>query len=263
MFAQTATQTPMQTQTPRQTASQTSASQDMNSSSGKTWTGILVSDKCQMSGMPKTTASDMSKKTSSSASYALGMPTSSANQQTMPQQTGQQQTADMKRGTATDRMSPRSTSSSSRGVSDMDRGTATDRADMNRDRARDVNQGTGGTDAQLERTRSMDQTGSANRSMQRGTPLDTQAGNNMAQATGELNNAGNWDRSCFVGKTTETFSFQTPDGRLLHFDNAANQQIKSQIDSANRVSTKDKIFRVRITGDIDSNNTIHLTNIVM
>lgn len=146
----------------------------------------------------------------------------------------------------------------------MDRGTKTDR-DMNRTPARDVNQGTG-TDSQLERTRTMEPTtGAADR---RGTPTDTQAGNNMATSTekgmrtGEVKTAGNWDKSCYIGKSTSSFTFQTKDGRMLHFDSDGDSKIKSQLDSSSRVASKSKIFRVKVTGSVDG-DTIHLTNIVM
>jgi hypothetical protein len=222
MIAQTPTQTPTQTGTPQST--QEHESSTAGQTSGQTMYGILVAADCNAATMPRTSASSMNSSTSSSTSSSSSM----------------------------NRKTP----------SDVDRGTATDRAkssDMNRDRAREVNQGTGGTDAQLDRTRSMDQTGSADRSMQRGTPTDTQAGNNQ---TGEMSNAANWDKACFITPTTSSFAFQTQDGRVLHFDSAGDSQIKSQLDSTSRVASKNKIFRVRVTGTADG-ETIHLTKIVI
>jgi hypothetical protein len=107
-------------------------------------------------------------------------------------------------------------------------------------------------------------TGEANRSTPAGR-TDTQAGNNdvtTGEITAETAGNMNWDRGCYISPTTSSFAFQTSDGRVLHFDSAANSQIKSQLDSTSRVSTKNKIFRARVTGSVDS-DTIHMTNIVM
>lgn len=177
--------------------------------------------------------------------------------------------SDMDRGTPTDRANL----DLNRSSSDMTRGTATDRAantnrDMNRDRARDINQGTGGTDAQLERTRSMEQTqGSADR---RGTPTDTQSASNpqaatsqdMRMQTGEMTNTSSWDKACFISTRTSQFLFQAPDGSVLKVDDAGNQQIKALLDSTSRVANKNKIFRAKVTGTIEG-DTLHVTNIVI
>lgn len=216
----------MVAQEPAQTPAQTGRSTPAETSrdSGQTISGILVASSCSTSNMPKSTASSMHSNT----------PASSA-------------TPPMMRTTPL--------SSTDRESKNMDRGTVTDRAAaMNRDRARDVNQGTG-TDSQLERTRTMDQTsGTADR---RGTPLDTQAGNNMSDT-----DSSNWDRSCFIGTKTSEFALQTTDGRVLRFDGDANSQIRSKLDSSSRVATKNKIFRVRVTGSVEG-DTVHLTDIVL
>jgi hypothetical protein len=147
---------------------------------------------------------------------------------------------------------------------------------MNADRARETNQITGSSDSQLERTRTLEDStassraGSADRAAgtmpertigAHGTPTDTQTGNNP-NSVGEVASAGHWDRSCFIGKGTDSFAFQTSDGRTLQFDSASNLKIKNQLDSSSRVAAKDKIFRARVTGSAEG-QTIHLTNIVM
>jgi hypothetical protein len=185
-----------------------------------------------------------------------GTPTSPREQTTSGRPTGKTLTGILVSADCNAASMPRSTASSV----DPNSTDPVNPRDLNRDRARDINQGTGGTDAQLERTRSMDQTtGTTDRSVKRGTPTDTQYANNQ---TGEMTNAGKWDRACFIGPTTSSFAFQTQDGRVLHFDSAGDSQIKSQLDSSNRVATKNKIFRVRITGSVDQ-EVIHLTSIVI
>ena len=136
-------------------------------------------------------------------------------------------------------------------------------ADMNRDRARDVNQGTG-TDAQLERTKTMDQTrGTADRASTPANRQDTNAAANPENdKPGELSDSSTWDRSCFISATTNEFMLHTNDGRFLKFDSAANSQIKSQLESKGRVATRAKIFRARVNGSVE-NDTIRLTDIEM
>jgi len=234
MLAQS-TGTPPQTQTQTPRPSTASAESDQIGLD-QTFVGILVSSECNEATMPRTSARTPQDRVRPS---------------------------DMDRGTPTDRAMAEADRSR-----DITRGTPTDRAaDMNRDRPREINQTAGGSDTQLDRTRTMDQTQvSADR---RGTPTDTQAANNpqstpqdMRMKTGELSDTANWDRACFISTRTESFSFQMPDGRVLKVDGAGNQQIKAMLDSTNRVSSKNKIFRAKLTGSVDG-DTLHVTNIVM
>jgi len=136
-------------------------------------------------------------------------------------------------------------------VSSDTKKTADRVADMNRDRARDVNQGTG-TDAQLERTRTMEQTGGV--TDRRATP------NAEDYKPGKLVETSTWDKRCFIGAATSEFIFYTSDGRLMKFDGAGNSQIKSQING--RVATHAKIFRVKVDGSV-AGETIQLKKIKM
>jgi hypothetical protein len=188
------------------------ASGDMKHGTGSSWTGVLVDAKCASSNMPRSTAT---------AAHQEVMGPSP----TMRQDTGGRGVA--RGGTAGDRVS-----------------------DMNRDRARDVNQGTG-ADAQLERTRTMEQTGG-----------DADRAKDAMTKPFELTDSANWDRSCFISTATNEFSFHTSDGRFLKFDSSGNSQIKSQLDSSNRVSSKSKIFRAKVDGSVDG-ETIKLSNIKM
>lgn len=129
---------------------------------------------------------------------------------------------------------------------------------------------TNGTSGQSQRTRDMkrttpldtdksklptESTGEASR-----TPgsADTQAGNNP----GDMNDTSKWDKSCFVSKTSSSFALQLKDGRVLHFDGASNEMIKSKLDSTKRVADKSKIFRARVKGDLNG-DMIHVSDITM
>ena len=164
----------------------------------------------------------------------------------------------MPKTTASTVMMPETTKGKAGVMSDSTRAT-----DMNRDRARDVNQGTG-TDAQLERTRTMDQTrGTADRAATPANRQDTNAAANPEDVKpGELTDVSTWDRSCFISATTNEYMLHTTDGRFLKFDASANNQIKSQLESTGRVATRAKIFRARVNGTVE-NDTIKLTSIEM
>jgi len=102
----------------------------------------------------------------------------------------------------------------------------------------------------------------------RGT--DTQAGNNDRYTPSDVAAVGNkyqggsanWDRSCFISSSSNAFSLQLQDGRTVKIDDAGNQRINSQLQSTGRVSTMNKVFRVKITGSLEG-DTIHITDIQM
>jgi hypothetical protein len=73
-------------------------------------------------------------------------------------------------------------------------------------------------------------------------------------------NTSGWDRACFITPTTSSFVFLTQDGRQLHLDSASNSLIQQRLQSTNRVSEKNKIFRVRVNGTM-SGDTLHVTDI--
>ncbi len=112
--------------------------------------------------------------------------------------------------------------------------------------------------------------------MNPGTPLgsargtDTQTGNNDQSTPSDVAAVGNnykggsanWDRSCFISSSSSSFSLQLQDGRTVKIDDAGNQRISSQLQSTGRVSTMNKVFRVKITGSLEG-DTIHITDIQM
>jgi hypothetical protein len=73
-------------------------------------------------------------------------------------------------------------------------------------------------------------------------------------------NTGQWDKACFISPTTTSFVFLTKDGRQVKLDDASNSLVQQRISSTNRVSQKNKIFRVRVTGDL-TGDTLHITDI--
>jgi len=99
-----------------------------------------------------------------------------------------------------------------------------------------------------------------------GTATDTQSGNNSRRnSTGEIaagSGTGSWDQSCYISPTSSSFVLQLQDGRTLKIDDAGNSRINSQLQSTGRVSSKNKVFRVKVTGSVDG-DTIRVTDIQM
>jgi hypothetical protein len=73
-------------------------------------------------------------------------------------------------------------------------------------------------------------------------------------------NTGQWDKACFISPTTTSFIFLTKDGRQIRLDDTSNSMVQRRLSSTNRVSEKNKIFRVRVTGDM-TGDTLHITDI--
>ena len=85
------------------------------------------------------------------------------------------------------------------------------------------------------------------------------SGNNAGSSSGNwnstgdvasANNAGSWDKSCFIGPQSTSFVLHTQDGRMIRLDDASNQKIAQQLQSTGRVSSMNKIFRVRVNGSM-------------
>ncbi len=95
---------------------------------------------------------------------------------------------------------------------------------------------------------------------------DRDRGGNTSATTGTSQwesgsvKTGSWDKGCFISPTTTSFVLVTKDGRQMRLDDASNSMVSQKLSSANRVSEKSKIFRVRVTGDM-SGETVHITEI--
>jgi hypothetical protein len=92
-----------------------------------------------------------------------------------------------------------------------------------------------------------------------GSEMDRNYGAGQHWETG-AGNTGQWDKACFISPTTTSFVFLTKDGRQVKLDDASNSMVQQRLSSTNRVSEKNKIFRVRVTGDM-TGDTLHITDI--
>jgi len=152
----------------------------------------------------------------------------------------------------------------------MSRGTGNDRGTPVATPGRDVNTTDHNTSGSADHAGTPTGTSSTARDVSRGTgssgtPTDTQSGNNHSNALGGAAGpatGGNWDRSCFISPTSSSFVLQIQDGRTMKIDDAGNSRISSQLRSTGRVSTKNKVFRVKVTGSAEG-DTIHLSDIQM
>ncbi len=202
----------------------------------QSWVGILVDSNCSSTGMSSgTNASSMRRSTDDKGSLM---------NKTTPGQSGRDwNSTDRNTAGAADRTGLRE--------SDMNRGTPAGAEQNSADR-RDA-------------TRAIAADGAVNRTgpeMARTTP---QTSGGMDQATGAKNpamvgNAQNWDKSCFISTNSSSFALQLQDGRRVNIDAAGNSKISSQLQSTGRVSSKSKVFRVRVKGSMEG-DTLHLTDI--
>jgi hypothetical protein len=116
-----------------------------------------------------------------------------------------------------------------------------------------------------ERSVNHPQTGMADRerggdtSATTGSEMDRNYGAGQQWESG-AGNTGQWDKACFISATTTSFVFLTKDGRQVKLDDASNAMVQQRLSSTNRVSEKNKIFRVRVTGDV-TGDTLHITDI--
>ena len=237
-----------------------SASTDRMGTNGQTWTGILVDSRCTSSGMMSRSSSDMPKSTAMSQATPAG--NDSLINRTTPAQSGRDvNTTDRNTSGVADRVGAtsgntagnrdmaRTSSSSDRASnsSDLSRGTATDRgtsADLNR------NSADGRTNADMTRRTPTDMARSTT-AASTGNPTDTQTGNSPPSSVAANGNGGNWDSSCFVSPSTSSFVLQLQDGRTMKIDAAGSSKIASKLQSSGRVSTKNKVFRVKVTGSAE------------
>jgi hypothetical protein len=173
-------------------------------------------------------------------------------------------TADRSAGVATSAADVSRTAAGRAGSSDISRTTpGTTSMDRNDNRsggstatASDANRTTGSTGSgRGPDTQSASNTSSSTGSADRmATPTGATSANtapNSWNSPGDVasaNNAGNWDRSCFISPQSTSFVLYTQDGRVIRLDDASNQKVLGQLQSTGRVSTMNKIFRVRVSG---------------
>ncbi len=244
----------------------------------QTWYGVLVDSRCSSSGMASGNSGSMPKSTAMSQTTPTG--NDSLMNRTTPAQSGRDvNTTDRNTSGVADRVGAtagntagsrdmnrttgasdtRATSSSERTTSsnDISRGTATDRQT-----AGDVDHNAADrrSPSDLGRATPTDMARSTT-AASTGNPTDTQVGNNPRGSLGDVA-AGNWDRSCFVSPSSSSFVLQLQDGRTMKIDDAGNSRISSQLQSTGRVSTKNKVFRVKVTGTAEG-DTLHITDIQM
>ena len=79
--------------------------------------------------------------------------------------------------------------------------------------------------------------------------------------SGSQNTTG-WDNACFISPSTTSFMLLTNDGRQVRLDDASNSMVQQKLQSTNRVSSKSKIFRVRVSGDM-TGDSVHVNDIQM
>jgi hypothetical protein len=209
---------------------------------GQSFVGILVDSKCTSSG-----ASDSMPKSTASSGSMMNRST--------PAQTGRtwNSTDNNTAGTADRSGTPTS-------------GQATDMPKRTADRAR--------TSANNSETMTPRSSGDLNQTTPTGSArgTDTQGGNNDRDwnaptdvaAVGRAATAGssNWDRSCFISPTSSAFVLKLQDGRMVKIDDAGNARISLQLQSTGRVSSMNKVFRVKITGSMEG-ETLRITDIQM
>jgi hypothetical protein len=221
---------------------------DLNrSTQGQSLSGILVASGCNSSSMNGAWSDkgerssnlknkngagvgDLNRGTDTAEKRSTGDANTELNRTTAANQTGVDQSGSMPRGTQ---------------PADLNRNTAGERSVTN------------------------PQTGMADRDRGGDTSATSKSGEvrTADSAKGRqwesgASNTGSWDKGCFISPTTTSFVFLTKDGKQLKLDDASNSIVSQKLSSANRVSEKSKIFRVRINGDM-SGDTVHITDIRM
>lgn len=292
VFAQTPASTSSTDQNSTGSMSQSGSlnqSDSTKSASGRAMTGILVASGCSSSSMSgawqrsgNANQSYNSEKMNSGTSGDMNRPTNDSSNSGNLQSSNRSNTnsttsdaydvnrttnatagGDLNRNTGTgtgsgsmgrtDNRSGSTTTGSSR--SDMARNTAGTNSEMNSGtQPGDMNRNTVG-----DRSVNTPQTGMADRE-RGGDTSATNSGDNYWEHGGP--NTGGWDSSCFISPTTTSYVFLTRDGRQLRLDDASNSMIQQRLQSTNRVSQKNKIFRVRVNGD-STGDTLHITDIQM
>lgn len=240
--------------------------------SGRSFYGILVDSKCASLGMssrtststemPRTTAQEMSQRTGIASNESL------LNRST-PSSTGRTwNSTDNNTSGSADRIGTASSINRSSSTEPTSKSTVPDPLrEVNRPPSSDMNH----MPTTTARTSSDMPLATGNAGSGRGTdtqmasnpgPFNRTGESNPANLTGEFSNVNNWDKSCFISTTSNAYVLQLQDGRTLKIDDEGATRISSQLQSTGRVASKNKIFRVKVTGDING-DSIHITDIQM
>lgn len=240
---------------------------------GQTWVGILVDSKCTSSG---SSADVMPQSTASSVDAKSGMPRTSADQDSMMNRSTPLQAGRTSKTTDNDPSQNAAGTGSTAGNSGASNSKKTPRST---DMARTTAQGTAERSVNSPKDGSYDSKATPQSSdMNQNTPAgsargtDSRNGNNDRNsgtpsdvaAVGRASTMGsaNWDRTCFISPTSSSFVLKLQDGRTVKIDDAGNSRISSQLQSTGRVSSMNKVFRVKVTGSVEG-DTIHISDIQM